>query len=327
MKRIYIVLVILMTICLIIFGSMELGSKKEKIYLVPLGNIVGIRANTDGILVLDNEDLEIDYVNGIEPGDNIKSIDGKLVYSSLDIKKILNNTSKNSVEVLLERDGDEMKKSIPIKIENNKPRLGIWIRDKISGIGTITFLNPKDNTFLALGHPIKDIDTNELVKIKSGKIYNAKNVLIEKGLGKKVGQIKAEIDVNKPIGIFTKNNNFGISGNLMTYNKNKVKEKMIEVCSRKDIKVGPAKILFQNKDGKIQEYKINIKKIQYNKKDDKDMVIEVVDDKLINYTGGIVQGMSGSPIIQNNKIIGAVTHVFIDNSKIGYGIFIDKMII
>lgn len=327
MKKIYIVLSLVLIIPIFILGISKPENKKETRYLVPLGNVVGIRANTDGILVLENEDSSVDYIDGVDAGDNIISINGINVYSSKDVKRVLHDYNKDLVEIIIDRDGELISKQIPVKKENNEYKLGIWIRDKISGIGTMTFYNPQNNTFSALGHPIKDVDTNELIKVKSGNIYNAEDISIEKGRVKHVGQIKAEFDGDKPIGNFKKNNSFGISGNLTTYD-NEGKEKMLEVGDSKDIKLGPAIILFQNKDGKIGQYQINIKKIKYNnKKDDKDMVIEVVDERLINYTGGIVQGMSGAPIIQNDKIIGAVTHVFIDNSKIGYGIFIDKMII
>lgn len=327
MKKIYIVLSLTLIIPIFILGVSKPKNENKTKYLVPLGNVVGIRANTDGMLVLDNEDTSIDYIDGVKAGDNIISIGGIKVYSSKDVKKILREHNKDSVEIIIDRDGEEISKQIPVKKEKDEYKLGIWIRDKISGIGTMTFYNPQNNTFSALGHPIKDVDTNELIKVKSGNIYNAEDISIEKGGVKHVGQIKAEFDGDKPIGNFKKNNSFGISGNLTTYD-NEGKQKMLEVGDSKDIKLGSAIILFQNKDGKIGQYQINIKKIKYNnKKDDKDMVIEVVDKRLINYTGGIVQGMSGAPIIQNDKIIGAVTHVFVHNSKIGYGIFIDKMII
>lgn len=327
MKKISIVLALILIIPIFILGVSKPKSENKTKYLVPLGNIVGIRANTDGILVLDNEDSSIDYIDGVKAGDNIISVEGVKVNNSKDVKKILNYCNKESVGILIDRDGEYISRQIPVRKENNEYKLGIWIRDKISGIGTMTFYDPEKNTFSALGHPIKDIDTNELIKIKSGNIYNAEDIAIEKGRSKHVGQIKAEFDGDKPIGNFKNNNSFGISGNLTTYD-NEGKHKMLEVGDMKDIKLGPAMIIFQNKDGKIGQYQINIKKIKYNnKKDDKDMVIEVVDNRLLNYTGGIVQGMSGAPIIQNDKIIGAVTHVFIDNSKIGYGIFIDKMII
>lgn len=324
MKKFYLLSII--TISMFILGIARVNSseKKEVKHLIPLGNIVGIRANTDGILVLENEE---DYIDGIKSGDNIVSIEGKRVYSSKDVKKIINHCNKDFVDVLVDRDGDYIQKEVKLKKNGNEYKLGLWIRDKISGIGTMTFYNPEDNTFSAIGHAIKDMDTNELIKVKNGNIYNAKDIEIIKGDDGCVGQIKANFNVDKSIGNFNNNDDFGINGKLTTYD-NGGKRKILEVSDKKDVRAGPASILFQNKDGIIEEYKVVIKKINNkDRKYGKDMIVEVVDDRLIDYTGGIIQGMSGAPIIQNNKIIGALTHVFLDNSKIGYGIFIDKMII
>ncbi|XTR37322.1 SpoIVB peptidase S55 domain-containing protein [Paraclostridium tenue] len=326
MKKFYLLSII--TISMFILGIARVNSseKKEVKYLIPLGNIVGIRANTDGILVLENEE-GVDYIDSIKSGDNIVSIEGKRVYSSKDVKKIINHCNKDFVDVLVDRDGEYIQKEVKLKKSGDEYKLGLWIRDKISGIGTMTFYNPKDNTFAAIGHAIKDMDTNELIKVKSGNIYNAKDIEIIKGDNGCVGQIKANFNVDKSIGNFTDNDDFGINGKLTTYD-NEGKNKILEVSDNKNVKVGPASILFQNKDGIIEEYKVVIKKINNkDRKYGKDMIVEIVDDRLIDYTGGIIQGMSGAPIIQNNKIIGALTHVFLDNSKIGYGIFIDKMII
>lgn len=324
MKKFYLLSII--TIFMFILGIARVNSseKKEVKYLIPLGNIVGIRANTDGILVLENEE---DYIDGIKSGDNIVSIEGKRVYSSKDVKKIINHCKKDFVDVLVDRDGEYIQKEVKLVKNGNEYKLGLWIRDKISGVGTMTFYNPEDNTFSAIGHAIKDIDANELIKVKNGNIYNAKDIEIIKGDDGCVGQIKANFNVDKSIGNFNNNDDFGINGKLTTYD-NGGKHKILEVSDKKDVRVGPASILFQNKDGIIEEYKVVVKKINNkDRKYGKDMIVEVVDDRLIDYTGGIIQGMSGAPIIQNNKIIGALTHVFLDNSKIGYGIFIDKMII
>ena len=324
MKKFYLLSII--TIFMFILGIARVNSseKKEVKYLIPLGNIVGIRANTDGILVLENEE---DYIDGIKSGDNIVSIEGKRVYSSKDVKKIINHCKKDFVDVLVDRDGEYIQKEVKLVKNGNEYKLGLWIRDKISGVGTMTFYNPEDNTFSAIGHAIKDIDANELIKVKNGNIYNAKDIEIIKGDDGCVGQIKANFNVDKSIGNFNNNDDFGINGKLTTYD-NGGKHKILEVSDKKDVRVGPASILFQNKDGIIEEYKVVVKKINNkHRKYGKVMIVEVVDDRLIDYTGGIIQGMSGAPIIQNNKIIGALTHVFLDNSKIGYGIFIDKMII
>ncbi|MEG2983461.1 MAG: SpoIVB peptidase S55 domain-containing protein [Peptostreptococcaceae bacterium] len=326
MKKMYFILILILVVFTLIMPKSSESISKEPKYLVPLGNVVGIRANTDGILVLDNEE-NMDYIGSIKPGDNIVSVEGIRVYNSKDVEKIINLCEKNYVDILLNRDGEYISKEVKIKKINDEYKLGLWIRDKISGIGTMTFYNPENNTFAAVGHSIKDKDTDELIKVKSGNIYNARNIEIIKENNGYTGQIEAEFDIDSAIGTFNKNNDFGINGKLMTYDRDG-KYRKLEVSDKKYIKIGSASMLFQNKDGIIEEYEIKIKKINYkDKKDGKDMVIEVVDERLIDYTGGIVQGMSGSPIIQNNKIIGALTHVFLDNSKIGYGIFIDKMII
>ncbi|SCI74561.1 SpoIVB peptidase precursor [uncultured Clostridium sp.] len=324
MKKFYLLSIITIFMFILVIARVNSSEKKEVKHLIPLGNIVGIRANTDGILVLENEE---DYIDGIKSGDNIVSIEGKRVYSNKDVKKIINHCKKDFVDVLVDRDGEYIQEKVKLYKNGNEYKLGLWIRDKISGVGTMTFYNPEDNTFSAIGHAIKDIDTNELIKVKNGNIYNAKDIEIIKGDDGCVGQIKANFNVDKSIGNFNNNDDFGINGKLTTYD-NGGKHKILEVSDKKDVRVGPASILFQNKDGIIEEYKVVVKKINNkDRKYGKDMIVEVVDDRLIDYTGGIIQGMSGSPIIQNNKIIGALTHVFLDNSKIGYGIFIDKMII
>lgn len=323
MKKRYIILVASIILFILGISNNINSSEKEKKYLVPMGNIIGISANTEGVLILDSEG----YIGGIRSGDSIVSIEGINVNSNQDVKKILNKCKKNYVDAVINRDGGYFNKKLKVNKINGEYKLGIWIRDKISGIGTMTFYDPESSNFGALGHAIKDKDINELIKVKSGKIYNAKDTKILKGKDGYVGHIKADFSDEKHIGYFDKNNKFGINGKLTTYDNSR-KYNMIEVGNKKEIQTGKANILFQNESGEVEKYDVNIKKVNYtNKNDGKDMVIEVTDERLINYTGGIVQGMSGAPIIQNNKIIGALTHVFLDNSKIGYGIFIDKMII
>ena len=188
----------------------------------------------------------------------------------------------------------------------------------------MTFYDPQSLEFKGIGHSITDSDTNELIKIKQGYIYTPKKLNIEKGTKEKVGYLYGDFDLNNPIGEFKYNSDFGISG---MYNIEKEKSsQLMEVGNRNDIKLGKAHILLEDKNNNIVSYDININNIELNKKNNKQISLEVTDERLIEYTGGIVQGMSGAPIIQNNKIIGALTHVFKDNSKKGYGIFIEEMI-
>ncbi|MEF9991106.1 MAG: SpoIVB peptidase S55 domain-containing protein [Romboutsia sp.] len=300
------------------------GLLSTKTYVYPLGNIIGVRANTDGALVVGYEEDGVEYIGGIQKGDNIIEINNIKISNSHDITNIINKLKVDEITVTFERNNKYLTEIIKIKEKNGEYRLGLWVRDKISGIGTSTFYDPKLKQFKAIGHAITDVDTNELLKIKEGNIYKPTNLEIVKGNDKKNGKIKGDFNTNDPIGSFINNSKFGISGNLKGEKYEEVQ--LIEVASPNEVKLGPAMVLFEDENKNIESYKIEIKDIINEEDSGKNMIIEVIDDKLINYTGGIIQGMSGAPIIQNNKIIGAITHVFRDNPKKGYGIFISEMI-
>ena len=305
-----------------ILETFQSESISNKQYVYPLGNIVGIKADTDGALVIGFEEDDIEYIGGLKIGDNIISIEGEKVNNSKDITNILNELCSNEVEITFERNNKIKKCKIKTKEENDKYKLGLWVRDKISGIGTLTCYNPGTNEFYAIGHGICDMDTDKLLRIKEGNIYNTSNIDIYKNNEKNIGQIKAIIDYNNSVGKFNINSNNGIKGNFYNYNRN-FNLPLIEIGRKDDVKTGSAYILFQSKEGNVESYEIKIEKIL---KEENNMLIKVVDDKLIEYTGGIVKGMSGAPIIQNNKLIGSLTYVFKHNPKKGYGIFIDEML-
>ncbi|MCR8745242.1 SpoIVB peptidase S55 domain-containing protein [Romboutsia lituseburensis] len=300
-------------------------NKKEEVkYVYPFGMIIGVKANTDGVLVIGYEEDDVEYIGGIKKGDNIIEINDQKVSSSHDVSSILKNIKSNKVKIKFERDNKYKTEYIKIKNENGTAKLGLWVREKISGIGTITYYDPSNLKFKAVGHAITDADTNEFLKISQGDIYELSNIKINKGSKSNVGQIKGDIITSTPIGEFRNNSNYGISGNMT--GKINTDVQLIEVGKKQDIKLGNAHILFEDKDRNITSYDVKIKSFVNDKKNDRNMIIEIIDVDLINYTGGIVQGMSGAPIIQNNKIIGALTHVFKNNPKKGYGIFIDEMI-
>ena len=295
-------------------------SKKEYVY--PLGNIIGIKADTDGALVIGFEEDDIEYIGGLKIGDNIISIENKKINNSKDITNILNDLCLDEVNIGFERNNMIENVKIKTKKENNKYKLGLWVRDKISGIGTLTCYNPITNEFYAIGHGICDMDTEKLLKIREGNIYGTSNIEIYKKNKKNIGQIKAVIDYNNSVGHFSINSKNGIKGDFYNINYN-FNLPLIEIGKRDEVKIGDAYILFQSKEGNIEPYKIKIEKIL---KEENNMLIKVSDNELIDYTGGIVKGMSGAPIIQNNKLIGSLTYVFKHNSKKGYGIFIDEML-
>lgn len=296
---------------------------ENKKYVYPLGEIVGIKATTDGVLVIGYEE-DIEYISGIEKGDNIIAINDIKIENVKNISEILENINEDKVKITLIRDEKCIYKNVKLKNDGENKRLGLWVRDKISGIGTITFYDPQESLFKGIGHAITDSDTNELLKIKQGYIYKPKKLNIEKATNEKTGYLYGDFDLKNPIGEFKYNSNFGITG---IYNSEKKKStQLMEVGSEKDIKLGKACILLEDQNNNILSYDININDISTDIQSTRQISIEVIDERLINYTGGIIQGMSGAPIIQNNKLIGAVTHVIKDNPKKGYGIFIEEMI-
>lgn len=295
--------------------------KIEKTYLVPLGGISGITASTEGVLVIGIEEEAKSNLGVINVGDVITSIEGIKVTNESDISKILKGNKKDVLSITIKRNEKYIDINFELFKDKKDYKMGLWVRDKISGIGTLTYYNPNTKEFAALGHGITDIDSKTLIEVNEGDLYLPTKINIIKGNIKKTGEVIGEFDTQHSIGKFKYNDVFGIRGILNDVSNFNLPE-ALEVGHYYEVKTGPAKILFQDK-----YYDIKIDKIyNHNTPQDKSMIIEIIDKELINYTGGIVQGMSGSPIIQNNKIIGAVTHVFIDNPKKGYGIFIDWMI-
>ena len=203
--------------------------------------------------------------------------------------------------------------------------MGVWVRDKIVGICTLTYYNPQTKKFGALGHGITDVDTGELIRVKEGNLYIPSKVEIKKGANGVPGEIIGEFN-HDIIGKFENNDSFGITG-LINDTTNLNISKPMEIGHYYEAKKGKAQLLFPDKDNIIKRYDVEIKKIfSQDNPESKSMLIQITDPLLLKYTGGIVQGMSGAPIIQNNKLIGAITHVFVNDPKKGYAIFIDWMI-
>jgi stage IV sporulation protein B len=211
--------------------------------------------------------------------------------------------------------------------DDKKYHIGLWVRDSTAGIGTLTFYDPKTSAFGALGHGITDIDTGLLMPVDSGEIIESSILGIKVGKSGVPGELKGVFIEDMRLGTIENNSEFGIYGKLSDNAANKITGKLYPIGLRSEIKEGPAVIL-SNIDGKsIAEFEIEIQKVsRQNINGSKGMIIKVTDQKLLEATGGIVQGMSGSPIIQNGKIIGAVTHVLVNDPTKGYGIFIEGML-
>lgn len=305
--------------------------------VIPVGNIAGIKLYTSGVIVVGMTEIEgIDnkkhkpYENsGIEEGDTIISINKKRINSVDDLVKNVNSANGESVEVQYLHNEKTLECFIqPVKTLKQEYKLGLWVRDSAAGVGTVSFYEPITRLFGALGHGIVDIDTEQLIDISSGEFVTTRILNIVKGEKGKPGRIQGTVDNQSNIGIVSKNTRFGIFGkvdNVSSLNIDNSKE--MDVAFRKEVHTGNAKIMCSLENGKVEEYDIQIEKVfKDNNYDNKSMSIKVVDERLINKTGGIIQGMSGSPIIQDGKFVGAVTHVLVQNPKQGYGVFADMMI-
>ena len=267
--------------------------------------------------------------SGIEEGDRIIKINNTQIYSTDELIETVNLSKGKEIKVEYVHEQETKECSItPVKMNKNEYKLGLWVRDSAAGVGTVTFYEPSTKTFGALGHGISDIDTGELIDIASGEFVTTRILSITKGESGTPGKIQGTIENQENIGLISKNTRFGIYGtvdNLSGLNIDTSKE--MEVATRDEIKTGKATILCSLDNGIPQEYEIEIEKIfKNNNYDNKSMEIRVTDNRLLEKTGGIIQGMSGSPIIQKGKFVGAITHVLVDNPEEGYGVFADIML-
>lgn len=303
--------------------------------VIPGGEAIGLRLYTSGVLVVgmseivgtDNKSYSPYKDSGIQEGDMIVKIDDKAITCTSDLITKVNECNGNSVEITYVRDGNNYITEIkPTKTEENEYKLGLWVRDAAAGVGTITYYDPESQMFGALGHGILDIDTDQLIDIAKGEVITSKILSIVKGEKGKPGEVQGSIDNGKVIGEVYKNTNFGIYGKLTDVSLIEG-GKTLEVMPRDEVKLGKATIICTLDDNKREEYEIEIEKLYTStNRSNKNMIIKVTDKRLLEKTGGIIQGMSGSPILQDGKFVGAVTHVMVNNPEKGYGIFADTML-
>lgn len=306
--------------------------------VVPVGKVIGLKLYSNGVLVVGlteiedkNNVLKKSYENSdLKAGDTILEIDEKQVENINSLKNIVDESNGKKMDMTILRNGTIINTSImPIEIEEKKYQLGLWVKDAATGVGTMTFYEPQSGGFGILGHGITDSDTNNLINIERGELVTAKIFSIQKGIKDNPGEIKGTI-VNQPtIGIINKNTSFGVYGvlnNLTSLNIDITKA--IEVAQRNEIEEGEAEIFCSiNSSNVAKKYKIEIEKIYYdNNYNNKSMLIKIIDEELLEETGGIIRGLSGAPIIQNGKFVGAVTNVLVSDPQIGYAVFADIML-
>ena len=308
-----------------------------KTKVIPVGNIAGVKLYTSGVLVVGMSEIEGEdskkykpYENtGIKEGDTIIGIDENKINTTEELINTVNKSQGNSINVKYIHNNETKECSMSaVRTNSSEYKLGLWVRDSAAGVGTVTFYDPTSKIFGALGHGITDIDTEELINIASGEFVTTRILNITKGESGNPGKIQGTVENQQNIGSIYKNSKFGIYGtvnNLSSLNIDTSKE--MEVALRDEIELGKATILCSLDNQKPQEYNIEIEKIyKENKYNNKSMQIKVTDERLLEKTGGIIQGMSGSPIIQNGKFIGAVTHVLVNNPQEGYAVFGDIML-
>lgn len=312
--------------------QVEVVERKE---LVPGGEPVGIYMKTEGVLIVGTG--EVCDINGLaqEPGgqivksgDYILEVNHVPVTKKEEVTEQINKAAGNEVELTLFRNGEEIEVLVPVvQTGLSEYKAGIWVRDDTQGIGTLTYQNANGN-FGALGHGISDIDTSTLLTLQYGRLYQADIRSVIKGENGAPGELAGVIRYNQSevIGTISENTGIGIFGTLDENWKPYDNAKAVEVGYKQEIKTGPA-VIRSAVSGEVKDYDIEIEKINMNSSDaNKSMVIRVTDPELLALTGGIVQGMSGSPILQSGRIVGAVTHVFVNDPAKGYGIFIENML-
>lgn len=326
-----------------LFGIFPIKNSEVKIMpamnLIPGGQSIGVSLQAKGVMIVGqapviSSDGKKNFPAkdaGIQIGDILLKVGDKEVHSDQQVANSINEEGQKqgSVVMLIKHQGQLLQKTVNtiFDAETGRFRVGLYVRDEAAGVGTLTFIDPKTLKYGALGHVINDADTNQRIDVANGQVMASTISSIEKGRrghpGEKIGSFVTNSSFT---GNIDANTNAGIFGTLKESLANPFYPKPIPVGWASEVQDGPAKIYTVIHGEKIEEFNINIERVMQNRTDSKNMVIKVTDPRLIELTGGIIQGMSGSPIIQNGKIIGAVTHVFVNDSLRGYGVFIQNML-
>ncbi len=302
------------------------------------GQAVGMTLQSDGLIVVGQTDVITEKglrrplaEEDVQAGDLLISVNGVKIQTTADLQSALNGEKKGeTAEIVLKRGECAIVLSATpaLDVATGLYRLGLWVRDSVSGVGTLTFFDPETNRFAALGHGVSDSVTKKILSIRGGVLQECSVIGVNRAVKGKPGDLKGIFFHGaKKLASVCENTPFGIFGTLTETVENPLYEKPVAIAAKEEVKPGKATILSTVEGTKPKEYEIEIVKVfQQSKKEQKGMVIRVTDKSLLEKTGGIVQGMSGSPIIQNGKLVGAVTHVLINDPTTGYGIFIENML-
>lgn len=318
MKKLKVLLISLVLLPINVFAYSD--------YIIPGGDTLGIEINSDGIMVIGFYEINGKYNKGtpnIKVGDYILEIENEKVSDVNSLTRIVEkNIDKGYVNVLVKSRGKLKNVKLDLIKDDNVYKTGLYVKNSITGIGTLSYIDPSTKIFGALGHEIIDSNTSEIVEIKSGTIFKNYITGIEKSVTGTAGSKNAKFYYNTKYGVILKNTNVGIYGK---YDASLPNKEPMKVAKTNEVKIGDAYISTVIEGQKINNFNIEITKIDETAKI-KNITFTIKDEKLLAKTGGVVQGMSGSPIIQNDKIVGAVTHVIVDNPTTGYGLFITTML-
>ncbi len=295
-------------------------------YIVAGGENIGLSINNKGIIIAGFYkvgDKYPGYDADLNKGDVIKRANDKEVSSIDDFIGAIKESDGKSLKLVYQRGKQNETTTLNLTDENGTLKTGLYVKDMISGIGTLTYIDPESKIYGALGHEVLEQTTGTMINVRDGKIYNSNVTSVEKSVRGEPGAKNANTNSNDVFGDVKENKVSGIFGN---YTKEINKNSLYKVADYEDIKLGEAKIITVIEGTLKKEYSVNILKVNNDKSDNKNILFEITDSNLIDKTGGIVQGMSGSPIIQGNNIIGAVTNVVVNNPKRGYGILITTML-
>lgn len=303
-------------------------------YVYPMGKTVGIKLFSEGVLVVGLSDIKTSVGNsspakacGLQEGDIITHINSEQVNSIEEVQSVLQELAGEPMSVRILRDKSQSQLTAQaVKCSSDGAyKLGAWIRDSMAGIGTMTFYDPESKIFGTLGHGINDIDTAMLMPLQSGSIMPSSVSDVKKGLSGQPGELHGTFRVEEDLGQLYANTEGGVFG-ILAKDFMPEKHQLVPVADGSEVKTGKATILCNVSGDKVEEFEVEIIKLFPNAQDTRDLMLHVTDSRLLNTTGGIVQGMSGSPILQNGKLIGAVTHVLLNDPTKGYGIFADQML-
>lgn len=317
-----------------IFGVIPFSTVNVEIvdetYVQVLGNPFGMKIYTDGVLVIESSGVKSENgtVNpakqaGIKVGDYIKKANGKKIYNNEDLLDVVTQSNGEDIKIEALRNGKNFTCNVKpiLDVDSNAYRIGIWVRDSSAGIGTLTFYNPSNDVICGLGHGICDSDTETLLEIEKGEIVEANIVSVEKGSAGNPGSLKGKLTYNNIADILT-NCEMGVYGickdDISSVN-------LTKVALKQEVVDGNAQILCTVNGNTPKLYSCEIEQTGKNLKT-QNMIVKITDKELINAAGGIVQGMSGSPILQDGKLVGALTHVLVDDSLTGYGIYAENML-